>query len=154
MAEELTLEDVQNLIEEPDFDIKALRELMKNELGHELTDGVEEDPEALAKEVFEAYRNKAAEVKEERSASKKKTREKKKTATSSSTSSVSRAAYIEGLIKEQGSITKAELENSVDEAFGYAEAGKSSRTRVNRTVRNLKEKGLVTDEGGKITWVK
>ena len=45
------------------------------------------------------------------------------------------------------------MEEALDEAFHYAEAGKSPRTRVNRVLKNLKQEEKIELEGGKVRWI-
>lgn len=149
MAEdEMTLDDILKIITDPDFDLTAMKTLVKEEFDVELSEEVIADNDLLAKEIFNLFQRKSSEVKAERAKSRtRKTRQRK------TSGGVSRSAFIEGFIREKGKTTRKEIEQATDEAFHYSEAGKTPRTRVARCIRNLKEKSLITDQGGSVEWV-
>jgi hypothetical protein len=152
----LTLEQVRAIVEDEDLDRADLAEVLAESFGVTLPEDIK--GEELAQFVFETYQKKAQEITDERKSSKTKRsrRSKKGQGASPSTSSddgTSRSAFIVGLIKQDGVTTRKDLEEALDEAFHYTEAGKSPRTRVNRVLRNLKNDGKINLDGGKVTWI-
>lgn len=150
----LTIEQVLAIIEDPDVDRDELGEVMQECFGTTVPPDLEGRP--LAEFIYQVYQKKADEIATTRKESKKTRAPRKKGAAAGSGSAdgnVSRAAFVVGIIQQNVNTTRKELEDALDEAFHYREAGKSPRTRVNRVLRNLKSEGSIELEGGQVRWI-
>ena len=149
----LSLEQVEAIIGDPDVDREELAEVMQECFG--ITIPAELEGRPLAEFIYEVYQKKAEEITQTRKESKKTRAPRKKgtTSTGSADGNVSRAAFVVGIIQQKVNTTRKELEDALDEAFNYREAGKSPRTRVNRVLRNLKKEGKIELEGGQVKWI-
>jgi len=152
----LSIEQVQAIVEDPDLDRDELAEVLQECFGVTLPPDLQ--GAELADFIYKTYQEKASEIAAVRKESKKTRkpgRKKRGTSTegTSTGGSVSRAAFIIGIIEKERNTTRKALETALGEAFNYAEAGKSPRTRVNRVLRNLKESGKIELEGGNVKWV-
>lgn len=151
----LTIEQVQAIIDDEDLDRDELAEVMQECFGATIPSDLKGT--ALAEFIYKVYQGKAQEIATTRKESKQKRAPKKKRGTSAESApaegNVSRAAFVVGIIQQQKTTTRKELEAALDEAFLYTEAGKSPRTRVNRVLRNLSEEGKIEIEGGQVKWL-
>jgi len=153
MAEGLTKEQIKEIVEDDDFNVEEMRELLKEEFDEDLPEDL--TVEQIVEFVFKAYEAKAAEVSKVRAEKRTQSKAAKKKSGEGDGGGVSRSGFVEGFIKDAGpeGTTRALVEKALDEAFGYTLAGKKPKTRVNRVLRNLGKKNLVEVDGQKIRWV-
>lgn len=155
-AKGLTPQMILGIVEDPEVDLNDLKEILETELN--ATFDLDDSREEIAKKVYEAFQARSRMVNQKRresKAAKASTRSmiEAKDEPGSRVKKGTRSAYIAGVIKSNKTVTRADLEKAVDEAFNYSAAGKSPRTRVNRTVEALVASGKVSVEGSTIRWI-
>ena len=138
----ITEKDIRNLVESPVLNDDEIIELVSTEMDVELNP--KQSREQWVKTIFEVYTNamKSVEI-NKKTASIKKIKKVKKQR-DKLVEKVSRKDYIIGLI-EQGVYTKAEITEDVTNHFDYHLTGRSPKTRISRTIRELKQKGLLDE---------
>ena len=152
MAEDgLTRAQIKEIVEDPDFNIAEMRELLIEEFQVELPPDLTVDQ--IVEFVFEVYQKKAAEVSQVRRERRADAKRSKTEGKSREAGGVSRAAFISAFIKDAKETTRAEVEKATDEAYAYGLAGRKPKTRVNRVIRNLTRDGKIEVTGQKIRWI-
>jgi len=146
-VDQLKREDLEKLLKSPALELHDIIKVAKEEFD---VDIVIDDSLSKAKQldnivdqVFAAYNTAIIEVQENKFREKvvKKTRTRK---TKSADGKISAKQYIINLVAE-GTHTKTEILEIMDEEYGYKKRGKSSKTRVSKTIRELKSTGSLDE---------
>lgn len=151
-SEGLTRDQIREIVEDDDFNVDEMRELLKEELSVDLPQNLTTDQ--IVEFVYDAYQKRATEVSQVRREKRSAAKSKRASSKERDGGGVSRAAFVTGVIKDAGKegIDKSAVEQALDEAFGYSASGKSPKTRVNRVLRSLTKKGLIEERGTKIVY--
>jgi len=151
----LTLEQIKELVIDPDFSFNDLVDVMKEGFDIELplTLGAADKKGELASFIFDVYRKTAEKYIVAREEQNKKFKKKVIKVTDPDIGEISRSGYIRSYIQKYKKVKKDALLNDVDITFHYTEMGKSPRTRVSRTLKDLEEEGKITIIDDLIQWV-
>ena len=145
--DQLNREDLENLIKSPALELHDIIKVAKEEFEVDIV--IDESLskakmlDGVVDQIFEAYNTAIIEVKENKFRERvvKKTRTRK---TKSADGKVSRKQFIINLVAE-GTHTKTEILDIMDEEYGYKKIGKSAKTRVSKTIRELSSSGTLEE---------
>ena len=147
----LTRDQVKEIVNDEDFNVDEMREVLAEEFDFELPQNLTTDE--IVDAVYDVYLKKSKEVSEVRRSKRDDAKKKRSEGKDKDGGGTSRAGFVEGTIKDAGEITRFDVEKALDEAFGYSLAGKSPKTRVNRILRNLKSNNKIEIDGKTIRWI-
>lgn len=151
MSRKLNRQDLANLFLDPKLTLEAKHEIIQKKLNIQGVDPTL-DGEALVDVIFAAYERALAQIES-----------KKRTPTPAPAKEVafkpppvegpseSRKDIIIRIINDSKQISVNDLITKVDDICGYAAAGRSSRTRVNRVIRDLTESGNIEIVNGVVS---
>ncbi len=146
-VDRLKREDLEKLLRSPALEIHDILKVAKDEFEVEIevdeSLSREETIEQIIDEVFDAYNRATIEVEND----KYKLKVQKKTRTRKSKSAdgkVSRKEFIINLVSE-GKHDKNDIVEIVNEEYGYTKRGRSSKTRVGKTIRELKASKVLSE---------
>jgi hypothetical protein len=129
--EDLTKADIRNIIDSPSLDQGEIISIIKNELKIEIDSDLSR--EEMVDEVYDAYQLALIEIESKTVDSKVKANKRANKAEKK----LSKKEFIINLVKE-GKYTEAEIRQVLDEEYGWHLLGKSHKTRVSRTLRELR----------------
>jgi len=129
--EDLTKADIRNIIDSPSLDQGEIISIIKNELKIEIDSDLSR--EEMVDEVYDAYQLALTEIESKTVDNKVKANKR----VNKGEKKASKKGFIINLVKE-GKYTEAEIRQVLDEEYGWHLLGKSHKTRVSRTLRELR----------------
>lgn len=140
--ENITEEDIRNIIDSPILTDEEIINLVKKEMDIDLDPKASKDE--WVKTIYQTYINAIVEVETRKQKVKAGVVKKREERLNESDKQISRKQYIIDLIGE-GIYKKEEITEKVSEEYGYNITGKSPKTRISRTLRELKSKNLLEE---------
>ena len=136
--ENLSKEDIRNIVDSPSLNSQEIVKIIKTELDIDIDPDVSR--EEMVIEIFNAYQMALATIEAKTAEIKLEEKKQKKAGATTQTKRVSKKDLIVGFVKE-GKYQEHEIRQMLDEEYGWHLLGKSHKTRVSRTMRELKNSG-------------
>ena len=133
--ENLSKEDIRNIVDSPSLNSAEIVKIIKDELDIEIDPDVSR--EEMVVEIFNAYQIALATITAKTAEIKLEEEEKKKRNPSQTTKRESKKDRIIAFVRE-GKYQEHEIRQMLDEEYGWHLLGKTHKTRVSRTMRELK----------------
>ena len=136
--ENLSKEDIRNIVDSPSLNSQEIVKIIKTELDIDIDPDVSR--EEMVIEIFNAYQMALATIEAKTAEIKLEEKKQKKAGATTQTKRVSKKDLIVGFVKE-GKYQEHEIRQMLDEEYGWHFLGKYHKTRVSRTMRELKLSG-------------
>jgi hypothetical protein len=141
MIKQLTLEDIQEIVDIPSLSNQEVIDMVREEL--EINIDPKLDRKEMAEAIYDAYMIAITERVKEENFRREQTEKKVAKKMRKEAKGPSRKQFILDLITE-GKYDRDKIIEMVNEEFNYnVQDGKSSRTRVSRTIRDLTKTGEI-----------
>ena len=136
--ENLSKEDIRNIVDSPSLNSQEIVKIIKTELDIDIDPDVSR--EEMVIEIFNAYQMALATIEAKTAEIKLEEKKQKKAGATTQTKRGSKKDLIVGFVKE-GKYQEHEIRQMLDEEYSWHLLGKSHKTRVSRTMRELKLSG-------------
>jgi len=133
--ENLSKEDIRNIVDSPSLNSQEIVKIIKDELDIDIDPDVSR--EEMVIEIFNAYQMALATIEVKTAEINLEEKKQKKVRGATQTKRETKKGRIIALVKE-GKYQEHEIREILDEEYGWHLLGKSHKTRVSRTMRELR----------------